>query len=148
MQDYIKKNKLSTRVIYTGFEAQMDKFYSAIDILVLPSLQPDPLPTVVLEAMQYGIPVISTPQGGALEMITENETGGVGRRGGPGHGGLRFMQPAWWHGPRGVPSRVSCHWPRGSRPSIARKIACPPHSRSVCGLLSHLYVARHNVCYP
>jgi len=75
MQDYIKKNKLSTRVIYTGFEAQMDKFYSAIDILVLPSLQPDPLPTVVLEAMQYGIPVISTPQGGALEMITENETG-------------------------------------------------------------------------
>ena len=53
----------------------MDKFYSAIDILVLPSLLPDPLPTVVLEAMQYGIPVVATPQGGALEMIADNETG-------------------------------------------------------------------------
>lgn len=75
MQDFIEKNKLSHRIFYTGFEAQMDTFYSAIDILVLPSLQPDPLPTVVLEAMQYGIPVAATPQGGALEMIVENETG-------------------------------------------------------------------------
>ena len=75
MQDFIEKNKLSHRLFYTGFEAQMDKFYSAIDVLVLPSLQPDPLPTVVLEAMQYGIPVAATPQGGALEMIVNNETG-------------------------------------------------------------------------
>lgn len=75
MQEFIEKNELTTRVIYTGFEKEMDKFYSAIDILVLPSLLPDPLPTVVLEAMQYGIPVVATPQGGALEMIADNETG-------------------------------------------------------------------------
>ena len=75
MQEFIVKNELTTRVIYTGFEKKMDKFYSAIDILVLPSLLPDPLPTVVLEAMQYGIPVVATPQGGALEMIADNETG-------------------------------------------------------------------------
>jgi glycosyltransferase involved in cell wall biosynthesis len=53
----------------------MDKFYSSIDLLILPSQLPDPLPTVVLEAMQYGIPVAATEQGGALEMIAENETG-------------------------------------------------------------------------
>ena len=75
IQDFIQNNQLTTRVFYTGFEKQMDKFYSAIDILVLPSLLPDPLPTVVLEAMHYGIPVVATPQGGALEMIVENETG-------------------------------------------------------------------------
>ena len=75
MKEFIEKNELTTRVFYTGFEKQMDKFYSAIDILVLPSLLPDPLPTVVLEAMQYGIPVVATPQGGALEMIADNETG-------------------------------------------------------------------------
>ncbi|MEY3539913.1 MAG: hypothetical protein RL188_1330, partial [Bacteroidota bacterium] len=34
-----------------------------------------PLPTVVLEAMQYGLPVVATAQGGALEMVKENETG-------------------------------------------------------------------------
>jgi glycosyltransferase involved in cell wall biosynthesis len=75
IQEFIKKNELTKRVLYTGFEAEMDKFYSAIDILVLPSQQPDPLPTVILEAMQYGIPVVATSQGGALEMIVENETG-------------------------------------------------------------------------
>ena len=53
----------------------MDVFYRSIDILVLPSQQPDPLPTVILEAMQYGIPVAATAQGGALEMVEENETG-------------------------------------------------------------------------
>ena len=53
----------------------MDLFYKSIDLLILPSQQPDPLPTVVLEAMQYELPVIATAQGGALEMVIENETG-------------------------------------------------------------------------
>ena len=75
MQDFIKKNNLGDRIFYTGFEDKMDKFYSSIDLLLLPSQLPDPLPTVVLEAMQYGIPVAATAQGGALEMIAENETG-------------------------------------------------------------------------
>jgi glycosyltransferase involved in cell wall biosynthesis len=75
IQNFIKKNQLEDRIFYTGFENEMDKFYSSIDILILPSQLPDPLPTVVLEAMQYGIPVVATAQGGALEMIAENETG-------------------------------------------------------------------------
>ena len=75
MQDFIKKNNLEDRIFYTGFEDKIDKFYSSIDLLLLPSQLPDPLPTVVLEAMQYGIPVAATAQGGALEMIAENETG-------------------------------------------------------------------------
>ena len=75
MNDFIKKNNLEDRIFYTGFEDKMDKFYSSINLLLLPSQLPDPLPTVVLEAMQYGIPVAATAQGGALEMIAENETG-------------------------------------------------------------------------
>jgi glycosyltransferase involved in cell wall biosynthesis len=75
IQNFIKNNQLEDRIIYTGFEHDMDKFYSSIDLLILPSQLPDPLPTVVLEAMQYGIPVAATAQGGALEMIAENETG-------------------------------------------------------------------------
>jgi glycosyltransferase involved in cell wall biosynthesis len=75
IQNFIKNNQLGDRIFYTGFEHEMDKFYSSIDLLILPSQLPDPLPTVVLEAMQYGIPVVATAQGGALEMIAENETG-------------------------------------------------------------------------
>jgi glycosyltransferase involved in cell wall biosynthesis len=51
----------------------MDRFYNAIDVLVLPSQQPDPLPTVVLEAMQFAKPVVATAQGGALEMLIGKE---------------------------------------------------------------------------
>ena len=72
---FIKENKLGDQVFYTGFENEMDCFYRSIDLLMLPSQLPDPLPTVVLEAMQYSKPVISTPQGGALEMIVNNESG-------------------------------------------------------------------------
>ena len=63
------------RVFYVGLVKEMDVFYRSIDLLILPSQLPDPLPTVILEAMQYGLPVAATAQGGALEMVKENETG-------------------------------------------------------------------------
>ncbi len=75
MKNFIQENNLVNRVLYIGFENEMDCFYRSIDILVLPSQLPDPLPTVVLEAMQYGLPVIATAQGGALEMVEEGTTG-------------------------------------------------------------------------
>jgi glycosyltransferase involved in cell wall biosynthesis len=63
------------RVFYVGLVKEMDVFYRSIDLLILPSQLPDPLPTVILEAMQYGIPVVATAQGGALEMVKDYETG-------------------------------------------------------------------------
>jgi glycosyltransferase involved in cell wall biosynthesis len=69
MENAIKEYQLSDRVFYVGLVKDMDSFYSAINLLVLPSQQPDPLPTVVLEAMQYALPVVASAQGGALEMV-------------------------------------------------------------------------------
>ena len=75
LEQSILQHQLTTRVFYVGLVKEMDLFYKSIDLLILPSQQPDPLPTVVLEAMQYELPVIATAQGGALEMVIENETG-------------------------------------------------------------------------
>ena len=75
MEQLIQQYQLSERIFYIGLVKEMDLFYKSIDLLILPSQQPDPLPTVVLEAMQYSIPVVATAQGGALEMVMENETG-------------------------------------------------------------------------
>ena len=75
MKAFIKEHQLEKQVIYTGYEAEMDCFYSAINILLLPSILPDSFPTVVLEAMQFGLPVVATEQGGAMEMIIADETG-------------------------------------------------------------------------
>ncbi len=45
------------------------------DIFVLPSTNPDPLPTVVLEAMACGKPVVGYRHGGVCEMVKEGENG-------------------------------------------------------------------------
>lgn len=71
----IHQLKRKDQIIYLGFVKEMDVFYRSIDLLILPSQLPDPLPTVILEAMQYQIPVVATKQGGAMEMVIENETG-------------------------------------------------------------------------
>jgi glycosyltransferase involved in cell wall biosynthesis len=75
LENKLKTTALKNRVFYIGLVHEMDLFYKSIDVLVLPSQQPDPLPTVILEAMQYGKPVVATAQGGALEMVEENKTG-------------------------------------------------------------------------
>ena len=75
LQTQLKDPIFEGRVFYVGLVKEMDIFYRSIDLLLLPSQLPDPLPTVILEAMQYGIPVAATAQGGALEMVKENETG-------------------------------------------------------------------------
>ena len=71
----IQQLKRKDQIIYLGLVKEMDVFYRSIDLLILPSQLPDPLPTVILEAMQYQIPVVATKQGGAMEMVKDNETG-------------------------------------------------------------------------
>jgi glycosyltransferase involved in cell wall biosynthesis len=46
-----------------------------LDIFVLPSVLPDSLPTVILEAMAAGKAVVATHSGGASEMVLEGKTG-------------------------------------------------------------------------
>jgi len=75
MFDLIRANNLEASVHYLGQVDEMSNFYAATDLLVVSSIQPDSLPTVILEAMQYGIPVAATAQGGALEMVQDNATG-------------------------------------------------------------------------
>lgn len=75
LMDKIHQMNLSQIVKFIGYTEDVPAFMSSIDLLVLPSVLPDPLPTVVLEAMAAGKPVLATAQGGALEMIEEHETG-------------------------------------------------------------------------
>jgi glycosyltransferase involved in cell wall biosynthesis len=58
-----------------GFMPDARRLLAAFDIFVLPSTQPDPFPTVILEAMSAGVAVIATAHGGPLEMIVDGETG-------------------------------------------------------------------------
>jgi glycosyltransferase involved in cell wall biosynthesis len=72
--DIIKYN-LSKNVKLLGFIENIPAFLNNIDLLVLPSTLPDPLPGVILEAMAAKLPVIATNHGGATEMVIPEKTG-------------------------------------------------------------------------
>src|SRR2546428_6373287 len=78
----IKELNLQDRVALPGAKPQREvrQRLAAANIFVLPSVVDpeggmDNLPTVIMEAMATGLPVISTAIGGIPEMVVENETG-------------------------------------------------------------------------
>ena len=72
---YIEEKGLSQSVKLLGQVNNMSEFYSGLDIFVLPSTQPEPFGLVVIEAMNFGLPVIATNHGGPVEIIEEGVDG-------------------------------------------------------------------------
>jgi glycosyltransferase involved in cell wall biosynthesis len=70
-----QKLGLEDSVTDLGFRLDIPQILSGLDIFVLPSILPDPLPTTVLEGMAAAKPVIATRHGGATEMVLDGETG-------------------------------------------------------------------------
>jgi len=73
---------LQNDVVLTGArpQTQLRGRLAAANVFVLPSVVDpdggmDNLPTVIMEAMATGLPVVSTNTGGIPEMVVENETG-------------------------------------------------------------------------
>ncbi|MDO9551612.1 glycosyltransferase family 4 protein [Rhodonellum sp.] len=75
IKSFIEENGLAASVQDLGFRLDIPEILKATDIFVLPSILPDSFPTVVLEAMATGLPIVATKSGGAEEMIDEGETG-------------------------------------------------------------------------
>jgi glycosyltransferase involved in cell wall biosynthesis len=75
LRDKIVDLELDQHVFYLGYRTDIPQIMKGLDIFVLPSIKPDPFPTVVLEAMSHRIPVVATAQGGALEQVVDGQTG-------------------------------------------------------------------------
>jgi colanic acid/amylovoran biosynthesis glycosyltransferase len=78
----IDEVSLQNKVVMTGAKPQLQlrRGLAAANVFVLPSvIDPDGgmdnLPTVIMEAMATGLPVVSTNIGGIPEMVIENENG-------------------------------------------------------------------------
>lgn len=63
------------RIVLSEFRDDTPNLHNFFDIFVLPSTRPDPLPTVVLESMASGKPVVGYRHGGITEMVKENYNG-------------------------------------------------------------------------
>lgn len=75
LQQYIHEKQLDNYVKLLGQVNNMKEFYEGLDVFVLPSIQPEPFGLVIIEAMEYEIPVVATNHGGPVEIVTDGEDG-------------------------------------------------------------------------
>jgi glycosyltransferase involved in cell wall biosynthesis len=62
-------------VVEHGWVANPREFLRSVDLLVCPSVDFDPFPTVLLEAASQGVPAAATPVGGIPEIVLPDQTG-------------------------------------------------------------------------
>lgn len=74
LKDLAKKLSLEDYVTFTGWVSNKDDFFKNIDIFCLPSTH-EPFGIIVLEAMSYCKPTVSTRSEGPSEMIKDEKTG-------------------------------------------------------------------------
>jgi len=78
LQDQIDGFGLKDKVVYAGKKYGEDKHkaFQEADIFAFPTHYPNEcFPLVILEAMQYSLPVISTPEGGVPDMVENDKNG-------------------------------------------------------------------------
>lgn len=71
----IKDLNLEENIKYVGFRKDIAELHQFFDIYVLPSIQKDSFPTVVLESMATGNPILAYKCGGVEEMLQDNLNG-------------------------------------------------------------------------
>jgi len=73
----VKECGLEGVFLFPGFTADVRPWVEDFDVVVLPSVYPDPLPRTVIEGMAYGCPVVAFDVGGVGEMVRSGETGAL-----------------------------------------------------------------------
>jgi len=74
LKKFVELYKLKKKVVFIGFIKEIEKIYSAIDIFVLTSFW-EGCPLSILEAMSFGIPVVSFSIGDVPYIIENGEDG-------------------------------------------------------------------------
>jgi glycosyltransferase involved in cell wall biosynthesis len=74
-RDEVRRLGIEDRFRVEDFRADVSDILAALDIFVLPSIQPDPFPTTVLEAMAAGKAVVANAHGGVTEMLEDGRSG-------------------------------------------------------------------------
>lgn len=75
LKQLVANRGLDKLIIFTGSTNEVYKYLYQFDVFVLPSLSNEDFPYVLLEAMVYRKPVISTRVAGIPEIVLNNHTG-------------------------------------------------------------------------
>lgn len=76
----IRKLRLEDRVTMFGAVADVTRLLHAGDVFVLPTLY-DPMPNAAIEAIACGLPVVTTPDAGIGDVVSEHGAGCLSGRG-------------------------------------------------------------------
>ena len=71
----INNRKLESFVTIVDFQKEIWKFYDCIDIILVPTTDPEPFGLVAIESMLSKKPVIASNHGGLKEIVVHNKTG-------------------------------------------------------------------------
>ncbi|MEI6059275.1 MAG: glycosyltransferase family 4 protein [Bacteroidota bacterium] len=75
LTEQIFKNNLQDKIKISPFTTSPEVFYNWADVVIVPSLLPEPFGLVAIEAMSLGKLVIAAGHGGLKEIITHNVSG-------------------------------------------------------------------------
>lgn len=75
LQAFVADNHLSNHCVFIGDEKNVMNFMALLDVLILPSIDEEDFPNVILEAMGMGKPVIASRLAGTPEQVVDGETG-------------------------------------------------------------------------
>lgn len=71
----VRRLGLSDHVKLLPFTEEVGEVFAELDVLVQPSIEPDPFPTAVVEAAVVGVPVIASDHGGVAEIVVDGRHG-------------------------------------------------------------------------
>ena len=75
LKEKVKQYNLQESIHFIGFKKDVKKHLCESDFFIHCPISPDPLPTVIFEAIESNLPVISTNQGGAYEILDSGKNG-------------------------------------------------------------------------
>jgi len=75
LKERVKTRGLERNVSFFPFTDEPNYVFERLHMTVLPSLNKEGLPNVLLESMSMGVPVVSSNIGGVSEIVFEGETG-------------------------------------------------------------------------
>jgi glycosyltransferase involved in cell wall biosynthesis len=65
---------LSDIIDWRGFQQQIDAELDAMDLLAFPSVLPEGMPMVVLEAMAAGVPIVASEVNGVVDVLRDRKS--------------------------------------------------------------------------
>ena len=74
LMDFVNEKGIKDKVVFAGFQADIESWLPALDIFVLPSFT-EGTPMSLLEAMALGIPVVASAVGGIPRVIDPEKNG-------------------------------------------------------------------------